>query len=151
MNLLLFFLLLYQLERGKLPGRLLQLYLLIYPVYRFVLEFFRGDDYRGFLFGLSTSQILSVVLFGIFRRHLVHGRQAPSNRKTHRSGHLICDRSDTLFPCLRRQHQFTEAVVKLLIQFGGDRLADPLQSPAPAGRIRECRNTPSPTAVCRFW
>lgn len=65
LNLLLFFLLLYLLERGKLPGRLLQLYLLIYPVYRFVLEFFRGDDYRGFLFGLSTSQILSVVLFGI--------------------------------------------------------------------------------------
>lgn len=63
LNLLLFFLLLYLLERGKLPGRLLQLYLLIYPVYRFVLEFFRGDDYRGFLFGLSTSQILSIILF----------------------------------------------------------------------------------------
>lgn len=48
---------------AKLRGRLLALYLLIYPVGRFTLEFWRGDDYRGFLFGLSTSQLISILVF----------------------------------------------------------------------------------------
>jgi len=48
---------------NRLRGRLLALYLLIYPVGRFFLEFLRGDDYRGFLFGLSTSQIISILVF----------------------------------------------------------------------------------------
>lgn len=48
---------------NKLRGRLLALYLLLYPVGRFFLEFLRGDDYRGFLFGLSTSQIISILVF----------------------------------------------------------------------------------------
>lgn len=48
---------------NRLRGRLLALYLLIYPVGRFFLEFLRGDEYRGFLFGLSTSQIISILLF----------------------------------------------------------------------------------------
>ena len=48
---------------AKLRGRLLALYLLIYPTGRFFLEFLRGDDYRGFLFGLSTSQIISILTF----------------------------------------------------------------------------------------
>lgn len=62
LNLALFFLLLSWLRKGKHKGKLLQWYLLIYPVYRFILEFFRGDDYRGFLFGLSTSQIISLLI-----------------------------------------------------------------------------------------
>lgn len=62
LNFGLFLLLLSWIRRGKHKGRLLQWYLLIYPVYRFILEFFRGDDYRGFLFGLSTSQIISVLI-----------------------------------------------------------------------------------------
>lgn len=47
----------------KTRGKLLVFYLLIYPVGRFILEFWRGDEYRGFLFGLSTSQIISILLF----------------------------------------------------------------------------------------
>lgn len=47
----------------KLRGKLLALYLLIYPVGRFILEFWRGDDYRGFLFGLSTSQLIGILVF----------------------------------------------------------------------------------------
>lgn len=62
LNFGLFLLLLSWIRKGKHKGRLLQWYLLIYPVYRFILEFFRGDDYRGFLFGLSTSQIISVLI-----------------------------------------------------------------------------------------
>ena len=34
-----------------------------YAVGRFTLEFWRGDDYRGFLFGLSTSQLISIAVF----------------------------------------------------------------------------------------
>lgn len=62
-NLLLFFLLFYLLKSGRLKGRLMPVYLLVYPAGRFIIEFFRDDDYRGFLFGLSTSQLISIVLF----------------------------------------------------------------------------------------
>lgn len=62
LNLCLFFLLLYFLNTNRFKSHLLHLYLLIYPSYRFLLEFLRGDEYRGFLFGLSTSQIISIVL-----------------------------------------------------------------------------------------
>lgn len=51
------------LKAPKTRGKLLALYLLIYPVGRFTLEFWRGDEYRGFIFGLSTSQFISVLLF----------------------------------------------------------------------------------------
>jgi phosphatidylglycerol:prolipoprotein diacylglycerol transferase len=43
-------------------GRLLYVYLLLYPPGRFVLEFFRGDRYRGFWGPLSTSQWISMAL-----------------------------------------------------------------------------------------
>ena len=62
LNIALFFFLQHLLRKGKAKGKLLNLYLLIYPTYRFILEFFRGDDYRGFLFGLSTSQLISILL-----------------------------------------------------------------------------------------
>lgn len=52
------------LKAGKQKGRLFLLYLIIYPVGRFFLEFLRGDEYRGFIFGLSTSQVISILLFG---------------------------------------------------------------------------------------
>ncbi len=61
----LFFVLWYFLAKGRFQGRLFCLYLTIYPVGRFILEFWRGDEYRGFLFGLSTSQIISIILFVI--------------------------------------------------------------------------------------
>jgi len=46
----------------KTPGVLLPLYLMIYAVGRFVLEFFRGDMNRG-VFLLSTSQWISLLVF----------------------------------------------------------------------------------------
>jgi phosphatidylglycerol:prolipoprotein diacylglycerol transferase len=45
------------------PMRLLALYFLVYAPVRFVLEFFRGDVIRGFLWGLSTSQWISLAVF----------------------------------------------------------------------------------------
>lgn len=44
----------------------LKLYLIVYSVFRFVLEFFRGDSVRGLWFGLSTSQWVSLaVVIGV--------------------------------------------------------------------------------------
>jgi phosphatidylglycerol:prolipoprotein diacylglycerol transferase len=39
-------------------------YTLLYAIARFVLEFFRGDADRGFMFGglLSTSQFIAAIL-----------------------------------------------------------------------------------------
>ena len=50
----------------RFDGELAALMLLIYPVCRFVVEYFRGDLGRGFLLpGLSTSQVISIGLFGL--------------------------------------------------------------------------------------
>ncbi len=63
LNFALFFLLYMLFRKGRAKGKLLYLYLLIYPIYRFILEYFRGDTYRGFIFGLSTSQFVSIPIF----------------------------------------------------------------------------------------
>ncbi len=45
-------------------GQLLWTYLLLYSVIRFIVEFFRGDEARGFLIGnISVSQGISVLMF----------------------------------------------------------------------------------------
>lgn len=41
------------------------LYCVLYGTLRFILEFFRGDEIRGIILGLSTSQWISLVLIGI--------------------------------------------------------------------------------------
>lgn len=61
-NLILFILLTVFYKKGKFKGKLLYIYLILYPVGRFIFEFFRGDEYRGFIFGLSTSQFISILL-----------------------------------------------------------------------------------------
>jgi len=61
-NLALFVFLSFMLKNNKLKSRLFLLYLMIYPVGRFFLEFLRGDEIRGFVFGLSTSQFISIML-----------------------------------------------------------------------------------------
>lgn len=62
LNVLLFvFLLLFE-RRHHREGRALFCYLTVYAVGRFIIEFFRGDEVRGFLLGLSTSQWISLLL-----------------------------------------------------------------------------------------
>lgn len=61
-NLLLFIALFAMLKKERLKGRLFLLYLGLYAPARFILEFLRGDTYRGYLFGLSTSQIISLII-----------------------------------------------------------------------------------------
>ena len=61
LNLCLFFFLTYCIRRGFFKRRLLGLYCLIYPCYRYILEFYRDDDDRGTVGILSTSQFISLV------------------------------------------------------------------------------------------
>lgn len=61
-NLIIFAVLLTLYLKKKFPDRLLIVYFMIYPVVRFVLEFFRDDEIRGKIGGLSTSQIISLLL-----------------------------------------------------------------------------------------
>ena len=61
-ELLILIMLLFTERRGRtFEGRTFWLYLLLYGVSRFVIEFFRGDD-RGMMFGVSTSQVVSIVV-----------------------------------------------------------------------------------------
>lgn len=64
-NLIIFFILLTLFRKWIMEKRLIWIYLVIYPVVRFCDEFLRGDVYRGFLLGLSTSQWVSIILFGV--------------------------------------------------------------------------------------
>jgi len=50
-------------NKNNKNGKSMLLYIILYSVSRFVLEFFRGDKERGVFFGVSTSQIISIILF----------------------------------------------------------------------------------------
>lgn len=83
MNLLLFFMLraVYKkmLVKKQLQGKLLLVYLISYSVIRFFDEFLRGDEIRGFLLGVSTSQFISIILFCVCAAILLiqHMREKP--------------------------------------------------------------------------
>ncbi len=60
-ELLILFVLLLTERRGRpFAGRTFWLYIVLYGLSRFVIEFFRGDD-RGILMGVSTSQFVSLI------------------------------------------------------------------------------------------
>lgn len=52
------------LKKRRFPGQVAALYLILYAILRFGLEFFRGDVARGTVFGgvLSTSQFIALVV-----------------------------------------------------------------------------------------
>jgi len=60
-NILIFLFLWTLRTRKKFNGQIIALYLIIYPIFRFFLEFLRGDD-RGRFAMLSITQFLSVIL-----------------------------------------------------------------------------------------
>lgn len=62
-NMIIFLILCYLFHNKRFEKKLLSVYLVMYSILRFSTEFFRGDFYRGFLFSLSTSQIISIILF----------------------------------------------------------------------------------------
>lgn len=80
-NLLIFLFILYLFKKDKMRDKLIYVYMIIYPVVRFTLEFFRGDEYRGFLFGLSTSQWISIILFVFSIVMLIIKRNKPERSK----------------------------------------------------------------------
>lgn len=61
-NLIIFAVLYIMYKRGAFKGRLIYVYLGAYAVVRFVLEFFRGDEIRGVFLGISTSQLISILI-----------------------------------------------------------------------------------------
>ncbi|SEM37326.1 Prolipoprotein diacylglyceryl transferase [Syntrophus gentianae] len=54
-------------SRKTFDGQIFLIYLMAYGAGRGVIEFFRGDDQRGFLFGniISTSQFISILIIAI--------------------------------------------------------------------------------------
>ena len=88
-NLIIFIIISILYKKKKMQGKLLYLYLLMYSVGRFIFEFFRGDSYRGFILGLSTSQFISIILFVIsmifiLRKEVQNGKQG-RNKNNRRS------------------------------------------------------------------
>jgi len=78
--LLLFVFLVWLGRRRHRDGDVIIAYTLLYAVARFVLEFFRGDADRGFIFGglLSTSQFIGIILFGVAVVVLMVRRRKPN-------------------------------------------------------------------------
>lgn len=78
-NLLLFILLYILYKKDKFKGKLIYIYLILYPIGRFIFEFFRGDEYRGFIFGISTSQFISIILLLFASISLILKRKKDTN------------------------------------------------------------------------
>jgi len=58
--------------RRKWDGQVLWSYVLLYSIGRFIIEFFRGDIARGFVWGtLSTSQFIGIILAALSAGMLV--------------------------------------------------------------------------------
>ncbi|MCD8327921.1 MAG: prolipoprotein diacylglyceryl transferase [Ruminococcus sp.] len=81
-NLLIFLVILYLFRKGIMEGKLIYVYMLVYPVVRFILEFFRGDEIRGELFALSTSQWISIILFMFSVARLLQMKYSSENSKS---------------------------------------------------------------------
>lgn len=73
---LILFLIIMMYQKKKENSDALKLYLISYAVFRFVLEFARGDSVRGVLFGVSTSQLISVgILLYFGAKHFIQKHQ----------------------------------------------------------------------------
>lgn len=59
---LVLFIIILILSKKKGEFNTLRLYMITYAIFRFIIEFFRGDTIRGFFLGFSTSQIISVCI-----------------------------------------------------------------------------------------
>ncbi len=71
--------------RRRFSGQVFCVYLALYGVIRFALEFYRGDVGRGFVFGgmLSTSQFISLIAIPLaIIVYQIRGRTADSFSKT---------------------------------------------------------------------
>jgi phosphatidylglycerol:prolipoprotein diacylglycerol transferase len=71
--LLLYALLVWSYRRQKRSGTTTALYLILYPIGRFVMEFFRGDE-RLYVQGLTSYQVISLVLLAAGLVLMIAGR-----------------------------------------------------------------------------
>ena len=62
-NIIIFFILNKLLKKIHVNGNIFILYMFMYSMLRFFVEFLRGDDRGQFLFGLSPAQNISVIIF----------------------------------------------------------------------------------------
>ena len=72
-EIILFLIVLYMRKKNAAPVFLLSFYMTLYGAARFCIEFYRFDDYRGFIGFLSLSQIISIIT--IFIGLLLYFRQ----------------------------------------------------------------------------
>jgi phosphatidylglycerol---prolipoprotein diacylglyceryl transferase len=81
-NLVIFGILLFVRRRRTFDGQVIFTYLILYSIARFTIEFWRAD-WRGYVFGLSTSQFISVILFVVgVGLTIYHRRRKPSESQT---------------------------------------------------------------------
>jgi phosphatidylglycerol:prolipoprotein diacylglycerol transferase len=67
--------------RKRYDGQVFVAFIALYAVARFVLEFVRRDE-RGGLIGLSTSQLLGIVLLAVAAVvHITRGRKPPGDAR----------------------------------------------------------------------
>jgi phosphatidylglycerol:prolipoprotein diacylglycerol transferase len=78
-NLAIFGFLIWLKKRRAVEGQLIYSYMMIYGIARFTIEFWR-DDPRGQVFGLSTSQFISVIMFVLGFVMTVYYWRQQSNR-----------------------------------------------------------------------
>lgn len=79
-NLIIFALLLLLWKRRKFDGQIIFTYFVLYSIARFTIEFWR-DDPRGSLFGLSTSQLISLVFFILGVACLIYYKRHSNDKK----------------------------------------------------------------------
>ncbi len=61
-------------KQNRKKGKLLIYYLSIYACSRFFIEFLRGDEYRGFVLFLSTSQFISILILFVLAVMFIHDK-----------------------------------------------------------------------------
>ena len=59
----LFFILRWMWHRRRFDGQVVSCFIMLYAVTRSIIEFFRGDEDRGYVGALSTSQFVSIFVF----------------------------------------------------------------------------------------
>ncbi|QSX05799.1 prolipoprotein diacylglyceryl transferase [Sedimentibacter sp. zth1] len=62
LNLILFIILIIYGRKKRKNGNMICFYLVAYSIIRFILEYFRYDELRGIMFGISTSQWISILI-----------------------------------------------------------------------------------------
>jgi phosphatidylglycerol:prolipoprotein diacylglycerol transferase len=80
LNFVLFLILLFFYNKKPKAGAVFALYVMGYSLIRFFIEFFRGDDRGAFIFGLSPSQIIALLLAAALGAVLAWRKYVPGKK-----------------------------------------------------------------------